>query len=223
MGLRKDSKHPAASRRAAHSSTPHLDRSPNTWNARSASSEEARGVTGLQFLDRHRCAKTWTSWLQSEQGLLAAALGKRRKGRAAAGEGRWTGRRWKNFWAPWGSPRPAVRASDRGSCCGEEGFLLPCLKGAPRGEKGAQWEGARLLELRRCHGSRRGTGRRLGNKPERARGREVSSAMGMAPTPWLEMKLSWENQRGRKRGGEEGCWWRLEFFEGWECKIASTC
>jgi hypothetical protein len=56
-----------------------------------------------------------------------------------------------------------------------------------------------------------------------ARGREVSSAMGMAPTPWLEMKLSWENQRGRKRGGEGGCWWRLEFFEGWECKNASTC
>jgi hypothetical protein len=22
---------------------------------------------------------------------------------------------------------------------------------------------------------------------------------------------------------EEGCWWRLEFFEGWECKNASTC
>jgi hypothetical protein len=80
VGLRKDSKHPAASWRAAHCSTPHLDRSPNTWHARSASSEEARGVTGLQFLNRHRCAKTWTPWLQSEQGLLAAALGKRRKG-----------------------------------------------------------------------------------------------------------------------------------------------
>jgi hypothetical protein len=51
------------------------------------SSDEARGVTGLQFLDRHCCAETWTPWLQSEQGILAAAPGKRRKGRAAAGEG----------------------------------------------------------------------------------------------------------------------------------------
>jgi hypothetical protein len=30
-----------------------------------------------------------------------------------------------------------------------------------------------------------------------ARGREVSSAMGMALTPWLEMQLSWEKPERR--------------------------
>jgi hypothetical protein len=43
----------------------------------------------------------------------------------------------------------------RGAAREEKGFLLPCLKGAPMGEKGAPWKGARLLELRRRHGSRR--------------------------------------------------------------------
>jgi hypothetical protein len=34
------------------------------------------------------------------------------------------------------------------------------------------------------------------------------------------MLLPWGEQRGGWRGGEEGCWWRLEIFEGWEWKIA---
>jgi hypothetical protein len=49
------------------------------------SSDEAREVTGLQFLDRHCCAETWTPRLQPEQGLLAAAPGKGGRGEQQQG------------------------------------------------------------------------------------------------------------------------------------------
>jgi hypothetical protein len=46
MDCAKQRAHGGRRRRAAHCSTPHLDRSPNTWHARSASSEEAREGVG---------------------------------------------------------------------------------------------------------------------------------------------------------------------------------
>jgi hypothetical protein len=53
--------------------------------------------------------------------------------------------------------------------------------------------------------------------------------MGERPAPWEEpggmgawssapCLLSCHEQRGGRRGGEEG-WWRLGKSEGWECKI----
>jgi hypothetical protein len=47
MGCAKQQARGGRRRRAAHCSTPHLDRSPNTWHARSASSEEAREGVGV--------------------------------------------------------------------------------------------------------------------------------------------------------------------------------
>jgi hypothetical protein len=35
----------------------------------------------------------------------------------------------------------AMEKGSRGAARGEEGFLLPCLKGAPRGEKGRHGKG----------------------------------------------------------------------------------
>jgi hypothetical protein len=47
----------------------------------------SRGEEGRRAQGWMAGAGTWMPWLQSEQGLLAAAPRKRRKGRAAAGEG----------------------------------------------------------------------------------------------------------------------------------------
>jgi hypothetical protein len=92
MGLRKNSKPPtgimvccslrnktASRQRAEPSGLLHI----SSCTLRTSERSKERGsAQGCCFWIRGLGAGTWTSWLQSEQGLLAAASGTRRKGRA---------------------------------------------------------------------------------------------------------------------------------------------
>jgi hypothetical protein len=102
-GLRKNSKPPTgitacyslrnkttSRQRAEPSGLLHISSS----TLRTSERSKGRGFAqGFYFWIGGLGAGTWTPWLQSEQGLLAAALGIKRKGRAAVGEGGWLGGR----------------------------------------------------------------------------------------------------------------------------------
>jgi hypothetical protein len=103
IGAAQNSKHPAGitvccSLRNKTASRQHEEPSGllhiSSSTLRTSERSKGRGFAqGCYFWIEGLGAGTWTPWLQSEQGLLAAALGKKRKGRAAAGEGGWLGGR----------------------------------------------------------------------------------------------------------------------------------
>jgi hypothetical protein len=137
--------------------------------------------------------RAWAPWLLGEAGARSATVGSAMgKKFSAENSGRHGARRRGS--RDQGERRGRCAQGVGGGACwleeeeGEEGFLLPCLKGAP-------WKGTRLLELCRRHGSRRGTGRRLGKKPERARGEQQQG----------EWRSEWERLLASSRqGGELG-------------------
>jgi hypothetical protein len=103
---------------------------------------------------------------------------------------------------------------------GEEGFLLPCLKGAPRGEKGAPWEApSRGKKGEGRHGwELDGHGRSLRTQRNRGKkrwggGGEMEDAVGWchggpAPARW--------------RGGKEETPWTGRELPALPCALAAV-
>jgi hypothetical protein len=144
------------------------------------------GDPGLLFLDWHRCERTWTPWLLSEQGLLAVALGKRRKGASSSRGGRPAGRK--------------MNREGTGKIFGRPLELLPllCVVARPWEESAGPdaMEGSR--EGRGLNGEEGATTEHHGRRRGAAEGMEQrASAMGLltAPTPGEEPK------------GEKRCCW----------------
>jgi hypothetical protein len=106
-----------ASRRAAHCSTPHLDRSSNTWHVRSASSEEARGGAGAAKTAAFHCGGA------ARQGASGTWRG---------GAGR------RESWAPWEEELAAGEDGRPAACRRTRGVLVE-VAGQVKDDAGQGW------------------------------------------------------------------------------------
>jgi hypothetical protein len=91
---------------------------------------------------------------------------------------------------------------------GEEGFLLPCLKGAPRGEKGAPWEApSRGKKGEGRHGwELDGHGRSLRTQRNRGKKRWGGGGNGgrRGVVPWRPCSCALERRKGGDAMDREG-------------------